>query len=116
MENESHAAFSKAEAIIREVKEAEKMAETIIETARKDAEAILQEARINAAEIVRSEEESSQKEQGKKLAEARKTTDSAAEKQDIEKESAALSAKASRNIPKATSLVLGAFEELISHE
>ncbi|MBI2647021.1 hypothetical protein HYW99_00940 [Candidatus Woesearchaeota archaeon] len=101
--------------ILREIKEAEKKAEEILEMAKSEKEAIIREAVRNSSKLLAIKEEEIRKSQEKKLIEFRDKArllkeEKLAEGRLIAKQ---IKAKSEKNIAKSVEFVMKKFEEMV---
>ena len=101
--------------ILKEIKDAEKRADEIIERAKREKEAIIQEAIRNSTKLFSAKEEEIRKAQEKKIMDFREKAKLIKEEKLIEGKAAVkqLNAKAVKNTAKAAELVMKKFEESI---
>ncbi|MBS3114312.1 V-type ATP synthase subunit H [Candidatus Woesearchaeota archaeon] len=101
--------------ILKEIKDAEKRADEIIERAKREKEAIIQEAIRNSTKLFSAKEEEIRKAQEKKIMDFREKAKLIKEEKLIDGKAAVkqLNAKAEKNIAKAAELVMKKFEESV---
>ncbi len=101
--------------ILIEIREAEKKADEIIESARMEKESIINEAVKNSSKLLAAKEEEIRKLQEKKIMEFREKTKLIKEEKLSEGKSLVkqIKAKAEKNIPKSVEFVMKMFEETI---
>ena len=101
--------------ILKEIKDAEKRADEIIERAKREKEAIIQEAIRNSTKLFSAKEEEIRKAQEKKIMDFREKAKLIKEEKLMEGKAAVkqLNAKAEKNTAKAAELVMKKFEESI---
>ena len=101
--------------ILGEIKEAEQMADEIIERAKREKESIISKAIADSAKLIADKKEEIRKSQEKKLMEFREKAKLIKEEKLGESKIAVkqLKAKAEKNIPKAVDFVMKKFEEMI---
>ena len=101
--------------ILGEIRESEKMADEILERARREKESIAQDAARNSAKLLSEKEEEIKKAREKKIMDFRDKARLIREEKLAEGKAAVkqLKAKAEKNIAKAAELVIRKFEEAI---
>lgn len=101
--------------ILTEIRDAEKKADEIIESARMEKESIINEAVKNSSKLLAAKEEEIRKLQEKKIMEFREKTKLIKEEKLSEGKSLVkqIKAKAEKNIPKSVEFVMKMFEETL---
>ena len=101
--------------VLKDIRNAEKESDSILEKAEKEKEKILNEAQKKAEEIFQKEKESAKDFHEKKLVDFRSKSDSML-KEKIEegrKQAAQLESKAKKNMDKAFDFIMKKFEEML---
>ena len=101
--------------ILMEIRESEKMADAILEAAKKDSESILREAAANSSKLLREKEEEAASLQEKQLVNFRDKAKLIRGEKTAEGNAAVqrLKSISEKNIPAAIEFVLKKFEEMI---
>ena len=101
--------------ILGEIKESEKKAEEIVESAKKQKESIIQEAKASASKMIASSESEARKSHEKKLMDFKDRSKLLFEEKISEHKISAKQAKtkADKNISKAADTVIKKFEEMV---
>lgn len=101
--------------ILTEIRDSERMADEILERAKREKESIVQDAVRNSAKLLSVKEEEIRKVQEKKIIDFREKAKLIREEKLAEGKAAVkqLKAKAEKNIQKAAELVIKKFEEMV---
>ena len=101
--------------ILSEIREAEKKADEIVQSARAKCDSIIREARVNAAKLVSSKGEEITKSQEKKIMDFREKSKLISEEKIAEGKLAVkqLKPKSDKNMQKSVDFILKKFEEMI---